>query len=71
MGLLIRHKIPSLSILQRRKAIFTTRKNLHVVAAVAGSRVIFLEDSFFTVFADISLSFFRRLYGTNSRTGPL
>lgn len=46
-------------------------RNLHVVAAVAGSRVMFLGQSFFTGVAGISFSFFRLLYGTKSRTGPL
>lgn len=44
---------------------------VNVVAAVAGSRVIFLEQFFFTGVAGISFSFFRLLYGTKSRIGPL
>lgn len=58
-------------ISKERKQFLPGEKNLHVVAAVAGSRVMFLEQFFFTGVAGISFSFFRLLYGTKSRIGPL
>jgi len=57
--------------IKKGKQFLLGKKNLHVVAAVAGSRVMFLGQSFFTGVAGISFSFFRLLYGTKSRTGPL
>lgn len=58
-------------LFKERKQFLPGEKNLHVVAAVAGSRVMFLEQFFFTGVAGISFSFFRLLYGTKSRIGPL
>lgn len=65
----IKHLAGQLS--KERKQFLPEEKNLHVVAAVAGSRVMFLEQFFFTGVAGISFSFFRLLYGTKSRIGPL
>lgn len=65
----IKHLAGQLS--KGRKQFLPGEKNLHVVAAVAGSRVMFLEQFFFTGVAGISFSFFRLLYGTKSRIGPL
>lgn len=68
----IKHLAGVLSqISKERKQFLQGEKNLHVVAAVAGSRVMFLEQFFFTGVAGISFSFFRLLYGTKSRIGPL
>lgn len=65
----IKHWVGQLS--KERERFLPGEKNLHVVAAVAGSRVMFLEQFFFTGVAGISFSFFRLLYGTKSRIGPL